>query len=184
MKEESNLIIYIIGLILLVTVMCQVRLHLKHKRLEEWVGSAAAAKTEYTTFLLAVSNSQPSSMVNVFGESVGSGSVDLQLVKKVVATVGQYEDYTAEINQSYVLGFPPYRLHTHVDGTFVTPIRVYDEKVYVLDDVATMDVTGRHIVVDKSILIYFVEADDGSGVAQQGDRGPSGVRGLKGDSGD
>ena len=105
-------------------------------------------------------------MVNVFGESVGSGSVDLQLVKKVVATVGQYEDYTAEIN---LLGFPPYRLHTKVDGTFVTPIRVYDGKVYVLDDVATMDVTGRHIVVDKSKLIYFVEADDSSGVALQGD---------------
>ena len=48
--------------------------------------------------------------------------------------------------------------------------------------VATMDVTGRHIVTDKSKLIYFVEADDGSGVALQGDRGPSGVRGLKGDS--
>ena len=41
LKEESNLIIYIIGLILLiiweVTVMCHVRLHLKHKRLEELV---------------------------------------------------------------------------------------------------------------------------------------------------
>ena len=41
LKEESNLIIYIIGLILLiiwkVTVMCQVRLHLKHKRLDEVV---------------------------------------------------------------------------------------------------------------------------------------------------
>ena len=85
-------------------------------------------------------------MVNVFGKSVGSGSVDLQLVKKVVTTVGWYVDYTAEINQSYVLGFPAYRLHTNVDGTFVTPIRVYDGKVYVLDDVATMDVTGRHIV--------------------------------------
>ena len=78
-------------------------------------------------------------MVNVFGESVVSGgSVDLQLVKKVVATVGMFEDYTAEINQRYVLGFP---LNTNVDGTFVTPTRVYDGKVYVLDDVATMDVT-------------------------------------------
>ena len=123
-------------------------------------------------------------MVNVFGESVGSGSVDLQLVKKAVATVGQYEDYTAEINQSYVLGFPSYRLHTNVDCTFVTPIRVYDGKVYELDDVATMDVTGRHIATDNSKLIYFVEADDGSGVSLQGDRGPFGVRGLKGDSGD
>ena len=41
LKEDSNLIIYIIGLILLiigkVTVMSQVRLHLKHTRLEELV---------------------------------------------------------------------------------------------------------------------------------------------------
>ena len=78
-----------------------------------------------------------------------------------------------------MLVFPPYRLHTSVDGTFVTPIRVYDGKVYVLDDVATMDVTGQHIATDNSKLIYFVEADDGSGVALQGDRGLSGVMGLK-----
>ena len=37
-------------------------------------------------------------MVNVFGESVGSGgSVDLQLAKKVVVTVGTFGDYTDEI---------------------------------------------------------------------------------------
>ena len=36
----------------------------------------------------------------------------------------------------------------------------------------------------SSKLIYFVEGYDGSGVALQGDRGPSGVKGLKGDSGD
>ena len=53
-------------------------------------------------------------MVNVFGESVGSGSVDLQSVEKVVTTVGRYEDDWAEINQSYVLGFQPYRVHTNV----------------------------------------------------------------------
>ena len=45
LKEKSNLIIYIIGLILLiiweVTVMCQVRLHLKQTI--GGVGSAAAA---------------------------------------------------------------------------------------------------------------------------------------------
>ena len=39
LKEESNLIIYIISLILLIvwkiTVMCQVRLHWKHNRLEK-----------------------------------------------------------------------------------------------------------------------------------------------------
>ena len=123
-------------------------------------------------------------MVNVFGKSVGSGSVDLQLMKKVVATVGTFGDYIDEIRQSYELGFPPYRLDTNGYGTFVTPIRVYNGKVYVLDDVTTMDITGRHIAGDESKLIYFVEADDGSGVALQGDRGPSGVRSLKGDSGD
>ena len=122
-------------------------------------------------------------MVNVFGESVGNDSVDLQLVNKVVTTVGQYVDCYAEINQSYVLGFPPYRLYTNVDGTFVTPIRYYDGSVYVLDDVTTMDVTVRRIVGDNSKLVYFVEVDDGSVAALQGDRGPSGVRGLKGDSG-
>ena len=80
-------------------------------------------------------------MVNVFGESVGNGGpVYLQVVKKVVATKGQYKDYVNEIWQSYELGFPSYRLHTNADGTFVTPIRVYDGRVYVLDDVVTMQV--------------------------------------------
>ena len=92
--------------------------------------------------------------------------------------MGQYEDYWAEINQSYVLGFPPYRVHTNVDGTFVTLIRYYDGRVYVLDDVATMDITKRHIAGDKNKLAYFVEADGGGDVALQG---PS--RGLKGSQG-
>ena len=56
-------------------------------------------------------------MVNVFGESVGSGSVDLQLAKKVVATVGSFGDYTDEIQQSFELGFAPYILHTNEVGT-------------------------------------------------------------------
>ena len=39
----------------------------------------------------------------------------------MVITVGRFVDYTAEIRQSYELGFTPYILHTNVDGTFVTP---------------------------------------------------------------
>ena len=48
-----------------------------------------------------------------------------------------------------------------------------------------MQVTNRKIATDtiSSKMIYFVEVDDGSGVALQGDRGPSRVRGLKGDCG-
>ena len=105
------------------------------------------------------------------------------MVKKVV-TKGKFKDYVDEIRQSYKLGFPPYRLHTNPEGTFVTPIRVYDGKVNVLDDVATMEIGARQIGIDNSSkLAYFVKGDGGSGGALQGDRGPSGSRGLKGDSG-
>ena len=91
-----------------------------------------------------------------------------------------------EIRQSYELGFPPHRLHSNENRTFVTPIRVFDGRVYVLDDEATMKVGEWFIEADKLSrqLVYFVEADDGSGVALLVDRGASGVRGLKGDSGD
>ena len=129
-------------------------------------------------------------MVNVFGDSIASGPEggNLQKVKRVVASVGQFNDYYAEIQQRYVLGFTPYRLHTNSDGTFVTPIRVYDGRVYVLDDETTMNVTTRHIATDRisSKLVFFVKGDDDGGVgfALHGCRGPSGAKGLKGDSGD
>ena len=68
------------------------------------------------------------------------------------------------------------------------PIHVYDGKVYVLDDVATMEVGDLDLITDKiySKLIYFVKDDVSSGdiVALQGNRGPSGARGLKGAFGD
>ena len=113
-------------------------------------------------------------------DSIASESGNLQVVKKVVVTEGKIKDYTDEIQQSYELGFTPYRLHKNVDGTFVTPIRYYDEKVYVLDDVATMEVGDWHLETDtiSSKLVYFVKG------ALQGDRRPSGARGLNGDSGD
>ena len=125
-------------------------------------------------------------MVNVFGASTASGPGNLQVMKKVGATEGKFEGYIDEIQQSYDLGFSPYRLHKNTDGTFVTPIRYYDGRVYVLDDVATMEVVDRSLTEDtvSSKLIYLVKGDGGSGVALQGYRGPSGARCLKGDSGD
>ena len=102
-------------------------------------------------------------MVNVFG--------NLQMVKKVV-TKGKFKDYIDEIQQSFELGFTPYRLHTNVECTFVTPIRVYSGKVYVRDDVAAMEVSDWYLETDaiSSKLLYFVKGDGGSGVALQGDR--------------
>ena len=59
-------------------------------------------------------------------------------------------------------------LHLTVQTTQITLIRVNDGRVYVLDDVVSMQVTNRKIATDdNSKLIYFVEADDGSGVALQ-----------------
>ena len=110
------------------------------------------------------------------------------MVKKVVTTVGQFKDYIDAIEQSYELGFASYRLHTDVEGTFVTPSRFYSGRVYALDDVATMEVSNRHIATDtiSSKLIYFVKGGGGGCdiVALQGDRGPAGARALKVDSGD
>ena len=79
-------------------------------------------------------------MVNVFGDSIASRPGNLQVVKKVVVTVGKFKDYIDEIQHSYVLGFTPNRLHKNAVVTFVCPIRVYDGKIYALDDVATMEV--------------------------------------------
>ena len=87
-------------------------------------------------------------MVDVFGGNIASGPGNLQMAKKVVVTVDKFKDYIDEIQQSYVLGFTPYRLHKNADGTFVTPIRVYDGKVYVLDGVAAMEVCDRNLTTD------------------------------------
>ena len=109
------------------------------------------------------------------------------MVEKVVTTVDRYKDSINEIQQIYVLGFTPYRIHTNPDGTFVTPIHAYDGRAYVLDNVATMRVTDWYIAMDdNSKLIYFVKGDDdgGTGFALHGDRGPSGATRLKGDSSD
>ena len=91
----------------------------------------------------------------VFGDNIASGPErNLQVAKKVVTTVGQFGGHINEIQQSYELGFTPHRLHTNVDGTFVTPIRVYYGRVYVLDDETTMQVTTRQIATDFFICIF------------------------------
>ena len=87
-------------------------------------------------------------MVNAFGDSIASGPGNLQVVKKAVVTEGKFKDYGDEIQQSYELGVTPYRLHKNTDGTFVTPIRYYDGRVYVLDDAATMEVSDRSLTED------------------------------------
>ena len=150
-------------------------------------GELYSSKSLCISQVLSAWHLQLISIVNVFGNSIASGPEgNLQVAKKVVTTVGRIGDYIDEIQQSYELGFTPYSLHKNAHGTFVTPIRVYDGRVYVLDDETTMQVTTRQIATDGSKLIYFVKGDDDGGVgfALHGDRGPSEAKGLKGDSGD
>ena len=116
-------------------------------------------------------------MVNVFCDSVASVPGNLQMLKKVVVTKGKFKDYSGEIRQSYELGFTLYRLHTNEEGVFVTSFRAYSGRVFLLDDVATMEIGDRQIatVEISSKLIYFVKDDGGSGVALQGDICPLGL---------
>ena len=95
-------------------------------------------------------------MVNVFGGIIASGPGNLQMVKKVVVTKGKFQDYIDEIQQSYEVGFTSYRLHTNVEGTFVTPILVDSGKV--LDDVATMEVSDWYIETISSTLMDIIFA--------------------------
>ena len=58
------------------------------------------------------------------------------------------------------------------------------QMVYVLDDVATMEVGDRDLITDEINRNWYTKGDGISGLALQGDRGPSGARGLNRDSGD
>ena len=71
-------------------------------------------------------------MVNVFGDSIASRHGNLQMVKKVVVA--------------------------KTIGIKYSKARYYDGKVYVLDDVAMMEVSDWHLATDtiSSRLVYFV----------------------------
>ena len=78
-------------------------------------------KIKYSVFVLSAWYSQSSSMVNIFGGSIASGPGKLQVVKKVVVTVGKFKYYIDEIQQNYELEVTPYRLHKNVDGVSPPP---------------------------------------------------------------
>ena len=60
-------------------------------------------------------------MVNVFGGNTANVPGNLQVVKKVVVTVGKFKEYIDEIQQSYVLEFTQeyrwYICYPYINGT-------------------------------------------------------------------
>ena len=119
----------------------------------------------------------------MFGEGSRAGDLDLKTAKRVVEENGKYKDWVKEINESHRVGFPPYRIFTDGMVTFMSPIRVYDRKVYALTDIAVLDVGDRTIKGDGK-LVYFCFADDyDAAFAVQGDRDPAGEQGEYGPRG-
>ena len=98
-------------------------------------------------------------MVNVFGEGSSSSDLDLKTAKRVVEENGKYKDWVKEIDESHRVGFPPYGIFPDGMCTFMSPIRVYDRKVYALTDIAVLDVGDRTIKGDGK-LVYSCFADD------------------------
>ena len=109
-----------------------------------------------------------------------SGPGNLQMVKKVVVTEGNFKDYSDEIQHEH--GFTPYRLHKNADGTFVTHILWWEGICWAMLPRWRLVIEILHEINSK--LIYFVKCDGSSDVALQGSGVSSRARGLKGGSGD
>ena len=141
-------------------------------------------------------------MVNIFGDNGSNSSVGLpknmKLLQKVKVTKGKYEPHYDQIQESYKLGFTPYRVHHNKNGTFVSPVRIYDDSIYVLDDSGSFNIAHRTMENYNSHLVYAKEidpttdTDDAEVVGLIGPRGPPGhigpqgkrgLTGLKGDEG-
>ena len=125
-------------------------------------------------------------MVNVFGERAenendNSFVKNINFVKEVRTTIGNYRDYKKEIQESIRLGVTPYRIY---DGKWYTPIRVYNDEIYVLDNTGAENCTSKTIKGDNSILVYFVkDSTDGKATALIGVDGPPGPAGPRGEQG-
>ena len=87
-------------------------------------------KIKYSVFLLSVSYSQSSIIVNVFGDSIGEeGLGNLQVLRKVIAINGNYADYINEIQTAHKLGYPAYRIAPEGSPTLVF---TYENKFFCL----------------------------------------------------
>ena len=111
----------------------------------------------------------------MFGEGGSQQQIDLQVITRVEEEAGKYKDWLPEIEESYRLGFPPYR----IADAGVSPIRICDRKVYALTDTVALDI-GDRVIHGDGKLAYFHLADEGGVWALQGDRGSAGVLGVQG----
>ena len=128
----------------------------------------------------------PSGPVGPKGDRRPRGKLpdNIKLLKKVKVTEGKYESHSNQIQESYRLGFTPCRVHRNDNGTFASPVRVYDNKVFVLDNSGAFQINGRLMEDYNSYLVYAEEVDpttdDGGAVGLIGPQGPPGHVGPQG----
>ena len=127
-------------------------------------------------------------MVDVFGSSSSLGVLrgprgppgrfmyDIKVLQKVTQTTGKCKDHISQIQESYRLGFTPYREHLKDMTFWICPLRCYDTKVFALDGEVAYDVTE----VDVEKIVYCVKkkpVDGDSLTSIIGPRGPVGPSG-------
>ena len=75
-------------------------------------------------------------------------------IEKVVHKTGKYEDYVAEINESYHLGWTPFREVKRDWGKACNPVRCYKTKVYVSDDTGAYSIGDVNLKSGGFLIVY------------------------------
>ena len=130
-------------------------------------------------------------MVNLFGGNSKSSIGNFEVLKKFEITEGIFKDYITQIQESYKFGFTPFREHKKATGLWITPLRCYNDKIFVFDNEGMHEVTNHPV----GKLIYCIKSfpEDGDiyttitgptgpigSTGPAGKRGPQGKRGLEG----
>ena len=109
-------------------------------------------------------------------------------VKQIKHTTGIYKDYVSAIDQSYKLGWPPYRLVKRSWGSDANQVRVYyGTNVYVTDNSGNYNISNILLEQGGPLVVYQAGAPTGGTYATvtgaRGPPGPTGPKGAKGDPG-
>ena len=106
-------------------------------------------------------------------------------VKRIKHTTGVYKDYIDAIDESYQLGWTPYRIVKRDWGFDNNPVHAYFKThVYVLDNTGGYNISSTQLTQGGPLITYAPGAPIGGGSAIiTGARGPPGPVGQKGSIG-
>ena len=110
-------------------------------------------------------------------------------VKQIKHTTGVYADYIDAIDESYQLGWTPYRMVKRDWGFDNNPVHAYFKThVYVLDNTGGYKISSIQLAQGGPLIVYQAGAPTRGTYATvtgaRGPPGPVGPKGAKGDQGD